>query len=82
MCVFPYTVQTYQKMFSKLFLKYTRKLWNEGYLLSALGYIVHIHLRVPHGYQGVQHSCQDVLIAQTLLAAPITTTNCPKLLTY
>lgn len=70
-CAFSLTLyKPIKKMFSKLFFKYTRKLWNEGYLLSALDYIVHIHLRVPHGYQGVQHSCQDVLIAQTLLAAP------------
>lgn len=44
----------------KAFFKYTRKLWNEGCLLSALDYIAHVHLRVPRGYLGVQRSCQDV----------------------
>lgn len=77
-CAFSLTLyKSNKKCFQSFFLKYTRKLWNEGCLLSALHYIAHVHLRVPHRYLGVQCSyCTNPP------CCPITTTNCPKLLTY
>lgn len=61
MCIFPDTVQAYQKLFSKLFLNIQGSC---GMRVSfeCFGYMAHIHVRVPHGYLGLQHSCQDVLL--------------------